>query len=161
MNTLIKFFLLFLALTIASAVMIQDFGMEFGTISYWQTHGVFFLIFITLFPRLTLLVSSVASGGFLWWLAWLITPRFLVAYLATLAYWQTNPVLVVISWLVALGGESSEKSIVINRGQPFRTNFHTKRTVNINTATSSSSRANHPGQTIDAEFEVKSETNID
>ncbi len=156
MNTLIKFFLLFLSLTIASAIMIQDFGVEFGTISYWQNHGVFFLIFITLFPRLTLLLSSVTTGGILWWLAWFITPRFLVAYLATLAYWQTNPVLVVISWLVALGGESSEKSIVINRGQPFRY----KKTVNINNGATSSQNSSS-GQTINAEFEVKSEKDID
>lgn len=36
-------------------------------------------------------------------------PRILAATLATVAYFQTNPVLVVMSWLVALGGEVFEK----------------------------------------------------
>lgn len=155
MKTLIKIFLLFLALSIATAVMIQDFGIEFGKINYWQNHGVFFLFFIALFPRLTLVLSSVASGGFLWWLAWLITPRFLVAYLATLAYWQTNPLLVVTAWLVALGGESSEKTVFINRGTPFRY----KRTVIIDGAQHRSQQS-FDG-TIDAEFEIKKETDLD
>lgn len=156
MNTLIKIFLLFLALTIASAVMINDFGIEFGKINYWENHGVFFLFFIALFPRLTLLLSSVVSGGLLWWIAWFVTPRFLVAYLATVAYWQTNPLLVVIAWLVALGGESSEKTVFINRGSPFRY----KRTVIIDGETHSSQQP-FDGQAIDAEFEVKKESDID
>jgi hypothetical protein len=38
---------------------------------------------------------------------WFVTPHLLVAILA-LGYWQTNPVLVVISWLVALAGTFGE-----------------------------------------------------
>ena len=155
MNTLFKIFFVFLALTIASAIMMRDFGVEFGTISYWDAHGVFFLIFLTLFPRLTLLLSSVASGGILWWLAWFITPRFLIAYLATLAYWQTNPLLVALSWVIALGGESSEKTVVINRGS----NFRNKKTVIIDNNEASSST--YEGGAINAEFKVKSEKDID
>jgi len=156
MNTLIKIFLLFLTLTIGSAVMIQDFGIQFGSVNYWQNHTLFFLLFIALFPRLTLVVSSVASGGFLWWLAWLITPRFLIAYLATVAYWQTNPILVVIAWLIALGGESSEKTVFINRGSPFRN----KKTVIIDRNQHPSSQKNFDGQAINAEFEVKKESDL-
>lgn len=83
---------------------------EFGHVNYWDKHGIFFLIFITLFPRLTLLFSSVATGGFFWWLGFLFVPRILVASLATVSYFHTNPVLVIISWLVALGGETAEKA---------------------------------------------------
>ena len=155
MNTLFKIFFVFLVLSIASAIMMRDFGMEFGTISYWDTHGVFLLIFLTLFPRLTLLLSSVASGGILWWLAWLITPRFLVAYLATIAYWQTNPLLVALSWVIAFGGESSEKTVVINRGS----NFRNKKTVVIDNNKAASST--YEGGAINAEFKVKSEKDID
>ena len=70
------------------------------------------------FPRLTLLLSSVASGGILWWLGWLLAPRLTVAILATTAYWHTNIFLVVFTWLWALGGESTEKKIVVNRVYP-------------------------------------------
>jgi hypothetical protein len=100
---------IFFILIVGTSVMMDVFKMEFGTINYWQKRGVFFLIFITFFPRLTLLFSSVASGGVIWWLALIFTPRILVAALATVAYFHTNPVLVTISWLVAIGGEAFEK----------------------------------------------------
>ena len=132
----------------------QGFSFDFGTVNYWQNRGVFFLIFVTLFPRLTLLFSSVVSGGFLWWLAWLFAPRFLVAFLATVAYWQTNPVLVVVAWFVALSGETSEKTIVINRGKPFRY----KKTVIINGDEKHSS--NESGDTIEAAYQVKKEEDL-
>jgi len=73
------------------------------------------LIFIAIFPRLTLLFSSVPFGGVLWWLGWIFAPRLLVAILATVNYWNQNKVLVVIAWLIALGGESSEKHVVCTR----------------------------------------------
>lgn len=102
----------FLVLAAMSWVLMTQFNVPFGTVSFFENHGFFFLIFITLFPRLTLLFSSVASGGILWWLSWLFFPRILVAALATFAYFQTNPILVTISWLVALGGESFEKRTI-------------------------------------------------
>jgi hypothetical protein len=39
----------------------------------------------------------------------------LVAILATVSYWNTNKVLVIISWLMAIGGESSEKYFIHRR----------------------------------------------
>ncbi|CAN0329284.1 unnamed protein product [Chrysoparadoxa australica] len=104
MSIFLKILGLFLVITGLSTILMQEFSIQFGTVNYWQKHGVFFLIFLTIFPRLTLLLSSVVSGGFLWWLAWLFSPRLLVAYLATVAYWQTNPLLVIFSWIIALGG---------------------------------------------------------
>jgi hypothetical protein len=79
---------------------------------FWQVHGWGFVLAMCFFPRLTLLFSSVVSGGFFWWLGWLLTPRLLVAILATTAYWNTNPVLVVITWIWMLGGEGTEKAVV-------------------------------------------------
>jgi hypothetical protein len=62
-----------------------------------------------------LLFSSVVSGGILWWLGWLFVPRLLVAILATFVYWHTNTFLVVLTWIWALGGESSEKKIISSK----------------------------------------------
>jgi hypothetical protein len=152
MNTVLKILALFLILTGLSTILMQSFQFDFGTVNFWQTRGVFFLIFITLFPRLTLLFSSVVSGGFLWWIAWLFAPRFLVAFLATVAYWNTNPIIVMISWLIALGGETSEKSFVINRSRP----FSFKRTIIVDGEHRSRSTQND-GDTIEADFKVKKE----
>lgn len=77
--------------------------------SFWDNHGILFLFFITIFPRLTLLFSNIAFGGFFWWMGFIFAPRILVAVLATMSYLQTNPILVAISWVVALSGESTEK----------------------------------------------------
>lgn len=71
------------------------------TPDFWQLHGALFLFGIVLFPRITLLVSSVATGGFFWWLGWLFAPRLLVAILA-LPFWHNNPVLVAVAWLLVL-----------------------------------------------------------
>jgi len=80
--------------------------------NFWEAHSILFLVFLFFFPRLTLLFSSVVTGGLLWWLGWIFAPRLLVAILATTAYWDTNPVLVTLSWFWAIGGESFEKKTV-------------------------------------------------
>jgi hypothetical protein len=81
--------------------------------NFWDVHGIWFVIFMCFFPRLTLLFSSVASGGLLWWLGFIFAPRLLVAILATNLYWHTNTILVVITWIWALSGESAEKTVVV------------------------------------------------
>jgi|GEM_PF-401964 len=160
MNTITRLLILFLAITGVSTILINEFQVDFGLVNYWQNHGLFFLIFLTLFPRLTLLFSSVVSGGFLWWLGWLFAPRLLVAILSTIGYWKTNPVLVIMAWIIALGGESSEKSIVINRGKPFKF----KRTIIVNGKNMGGGNSPYDtdtlndGDTIEADFKVKSET---
>lgn len=76
---------------------------------FWQVHGIWFLIFIALFPRLTMLFTSIAFGlGVLGWLGWIFAPHLTVAILATIYYWDTNPGLCVIAWLVAIGGTGVE-----------------------------------------------------
>lgn len=101
--------IIFLVLLISSQYLMQFFNLEFGTIDYFQKHGIFFLICVAIFPRLTLLFSNVVSGGLLWWLSFFFYPRILVATLATLAYFKTNPALVVVSWLIAIPAEAAEK----------------------------------------------------
>jgi hypothetical protein len=101
--------LIFLLLILTTQVASEFFQVQFGTDNFWDHRGIFFLIFITLFPRLTLLFSSVISGGFFWWLSFLFYPRLLVATLATISYFKSNPFLVVMAWLIAISGEIVEK----------------------------------------------------
>ncbi len=115
MSKIIKFFIVFLMVAAAVFLLDRQFFVNFGNENFWNHRGVFFLIFISFFPRLTLLFSSVAGGGIFWWLAWLFVPRVLVAMLATLAYWNQNKILVVIAWLVAISGESSEKMVIVRK----------------------------------------------
>ncbi|MBY0416336.1 MAG: hypothetical protein K2Q18_19330, partial [Bdellovibrionales bacterium] len=108
------------AITGASTLLFNYTNVEFGRVDYFDKHGWIFLFSVALFPRLTLLVSgllvgSIAFGGIFWWLGFFFAPRILVALLATISFWNTNPVLVIISWLIALGGESSEKFVITNR----------------------------------------------
>jgi NADH:ubiquinone oxidoreductase subunit 2 (subunit N) len=150
MNTLLKIAVAFLALTGATTLMMNYTEIDFGTANFWDKRGVFFLFFVTLFPRLTLLFSSVAFGGVLWWLAFFFTPRFLVATLATISYWESNPLLVIFSWLIAISGETGEKHlfntqvrVVRTGGRPF-------------TRESFSHTHVDSGETIEAEFrEIK------
>ena len=109
MNLLFKGSAVFFILIVITSIMVDTFQTEFGTVDFFAKHSVFFLFFIAFFPRLTLLFSSVATGGFLWWLAFFVCPRVLVASLATMAYFHTNPLLVTLSWLFAFGGEVFEK----------------------------------------------------
>jgi len=80
---------------------------------FWQAHGIWFLIFITMFPRLTMLFAMTLPFGWLAWLGWVFTPSLLVAILTTTYYWNTNPVLCVIAWMVAFskfGGTATKTS---------------------------------------------------
>lgn len=120
---LIRGLIFFCILAAMSWVLITQFDFPFGQTNFFENHGFFFLFFITFFPRLTLLFSSVATGGVLWWISWLFFPRILIATLATFAYFQTNPILVTISWLVAFGGESFEKR-TITRSRVVVRNFN-------------------------------------
>jgi len=79
--------------------------------NFFDNYGIIVLMGLAVFPRITLLVASFATGGFLWWLGWLFAPHLLVAILA-LSYWDTNPVLVVISWVFAFGGTGAEQQTV-------------------------------------------------
>jgi hypothetical protein len=143
MKTIFKICIIFLALTGASTLIYNYTDIQFGKVDFFVKHDWYFLIFVALFPRLTLLVSglffgTVEFGAFVWWLSFFFAPRLLVATLASIAYWYTNPVLVILGWLVALGGESSEKIITYNRMRSPQ-NFKTY----------------SGGETIDAEYKVK------
>jgi hypothetical protein len=81
---------------------------------FFNDHGIFILICLAIFPRLTLLFASFAFGGWLWWLGWIFTPHLLVAILS-IPYYDSNPVLVIIAWCIAFcgtWGESSSAKVV-------------------------------------------------
>jgi len=79
---------------------------------FWQEHGILFLIFITFFPRLTMLFATTVSFGLLAWLGWFFAPHLTVAILATQYYWETNPILCIIAWFIALAGTGGEYTVV-------------------------------------------------
>jgi|SRR5579872_2345445 len=85
--------------------------IEFGTTDFCTEHGLWFILFMFCFPRLTMLFAT-AHGGLLWWLGWLFVPRLQVAIIATLRYGETNTVLVIFTWIWALSGETGEKTVV-------------------------------------------------
>ena len=72
--------------------------------NYWDVHGLLFLLFLIVFPRLTMLFTGVCCSfsGVLFWVGWLFKPRLTIAILATIVYWNTNPTLVILAWVVAL-----------------------------------------------------------
>lgn len=76
--------------------------------NFWDVHSILFVVCLFFFPRLTMLFATV-WGGILWWIGWIFAPRLLVAILATTFYWETNTVLVVLTWFWAIGGEGAEK----------------------------------------------------
>jgi hypothetical protein len=79
--------------------------------NFWEVHGIFFLFFITFFPRLTMLFAVSVPFGFLAWFGWLFFPHLTVAILATQYYWETNPILCVIAWFIAFAGTSGEMKL--------------------------------------------------
>jgi len=76
---------------------------------FFEKHTLVTAIFLALFPRLTLLIASFATGGALWWLGWVFCPHILVAVLA-IPFFDRNPVLVILAWIVALAGTRTEVS---------------------------------------------------
>lgn len=79
---------------------------------FWQVHGLLFLFFATFFPRLAMLFAVSVPFGLLAWAGWLFAPHLTVAILATQYYWQTNPVLCIIAWFIALAGTGGETKVV-------------------------------------------------
>lgn len=87
-----------------------------------HAHWILLGIVLAFFPRLSTIsmlvfgsLSLPQDGSYqaLWILGWVLTPRLLVAILA-MAYFATNPVLVVLAWIICFAGETSEKKVLIS-----------------------------------------------
>jgi len=77
---------------------------------FWELHGIWFIIFLAIFPRITMVVTGIFSAflGPLFFFGWLLFPRITIAILASMIYFDTNPVLCVLSWFWAFGGTRVE-----------------------------------------------------
>ncbi len=80
--------------------------------NYWDYHGIFFLVGALLLPRITTLFFTTISFGFLAILGWFVAPHLLVALYATTYYWDSNPFLCCIAWIVAIVGTRLEIGFV-------------------------------------------------
>ena len=84
---------------------------------FWVAHSWGFVLCMCFFPRLTMLLGTAVIFGPLAWIGWFIMPRLTCAIFATSIYWDANPTLVVFTWLWALGGELTEKKVVVNNAR--------------------------------------------
>ena len=87
-----------------------------ATMDYWDYHGWAFLLGCAAFPRFTTLFFASTPFGVGSWIAWLFVPHLLVAYLATQFFWDTNPGLCVLAWIIGVSatfGESKGASRAI------------------------------------------------
>ena len=76
--------------------------------NFWSYHTIFLLVGLTFFPRISLFFCNI-PGSLLFWIGWLTLPRIVISINATIYYIESNPLLVILSWIIALGGESAEK----------------------------------------------------
>ena len=82
--------------------------------NFWDVHGIIFLLGMTFLPRISMIFAgTLMSFGLLGWLGWIFTPHLTVAILATTYYWDTNPILVIISWFIAFGGTTGEAATAV------------------------------------------------
>lgn len=81
-----------------------------GTVNFWDNHNYAFLQLLmwAFFPRISFWFMSAITGGLWFWVGVFFVPRVMVAFWATIMYWNTNPVICGIAWLLALGGTVGE-----------------------------------------------------
>lgn len=90
----------------------MDASLMSSVVSFWQIHSLWFVFFLFLFPRLTMLFTGICFlpyAGVLYWFGWVLAPRLTVAIIASFIYFHTNPILCVLTWVWALGVETAEK----------------------------------------------------
>jgi len=60
----------------------------------------------------------------LFWFGWVLTPRLVIAIVATSVYWDTNPILCVLAWINALCIGSASTDVTKNYAENKRKNKH-------------------------------------
>ncbi len=110
------FALLLLPFNTVSAEEIAGVATSHGGANFWVVHslvgGIIFCLMLAIFPRLTLAFMALTGGigiTIVGLILWLLAPHLLVAVIATTLYWHTNPILVILAWFIAFGGEATEK----------------------------------------------------
>jgi hypothetical protein len=78
-------------------------------------HYLWAIFGFAFFPRITLWFFATITGGFGFWLGVFFVPHIMIAYWATYYYFDTNPILCILAWMVALGGSSTEKKAIQKR----------------------------------------------
>ncbi len=89
---------------------------------YNLLYGIITLVGLTFFPRVSMLLLtsiSFSSMSPLFYFGWIFAPHLTVSILATHWYWNTDYHLVIISWIIAIGGENIEKKYAKNKGKNF------------------------------------------
>lgn len=91
--------------------------------NFWDIHGAGFIFCMFFFPRLTMLFGTsvlmrygMPEVVFLW-AGWTLFPRITVAIMATILYGHTNLILVALTWLWAISGETTEKKVVVHKSR--------------------------------------------
>ena len=98
--------------------------MELPQINFWEVHGILFILFMCFFPRLTMLFTGICFApyaGVLFWIGWAFAPRLTVAILATCFYFQTNPILCILTLIWAVSGEGGERKLFVRTAKNFLT----------------------------------------
>lgn len=71
--------------------------------NFWSEHSVWFVIGLILWPRLLLIYCGmIAAGSVPALFGFTLVPRMMIASAVTLAYGSTNPVLIVVCWILAV-----------------------------------------------------------
>jgi hypothetical protein len=79
-------------------------------------YSTLILLGCAFFPRITMFFIIDPFSSLLHALGWVFIPHFMVAILATFLYWETNPLLVVISWLLAFPTTGTEAKTTMRAG---------------------------------------------
>ena len=86
----------------------------------WNLLGGLVLCFLcATFPRIAMIVACLAGGlgvSLAGVMGWIFIPRISIAIIATVNYFDTNPILCIVAWIILLGGEGAEKRALAKAG---------------------------------------------
>lgn len=83
--------------------------------NFWDHHGVFFLLGMLFFPRITGIFFSFFTPGPIFWIFYFFCPRILTAIVACHYYWATNPLLCILAILLVVIEEDLDvEGVIIN-----------------------------------------------
>jgi len=75
-------------------------------------NAIWVLLGYAIFPRITMFFLIDPFTSLLSVLGFIFLPHVMVAVIATTLYWDTDPFLCVLAWIIALGGSGTETKVV-------------------------------------------------